>query len=69
MNDTNWARIHSTTEPHLAEIVRSVLEGEGIRCVIMDKRDKAYTVFGDIEVYVQRDNVVLAKRLIEKAKL
>lgn len=70
MNRTNWARVYSTTELYKAEILKSVLEDEGIQSVLVDKKDTVYGgSFGEIEIYVQRENVIRAKRAIEKKQL
>jgi hypothetical protein len=70
MNQSNWARVYSTPEDYKAEIIKSILEDEGIHCVVVDKKDTAYGgTFGEIEVYVQRESVIKAKHLIEKTAL
>lgn len=70
MNQSNWARVYTTEAVHKAGITRDILEEEGIRCVVVDKKDTAYAgVFGEIEIYVQRDNVIRAKHLIDKKAL
>ena len=70
MNQSNWARIYSTQAPHKAEIAKDVLEQEGIKCVVVDKQDTAYGgVFGEIEIYVQREDVIQAKHILGKREL
>jgi hypothetical protein len=63
MND-NWTSIFTTQYEHIAEIVKAVLEDNEIKCVIINKKDSAYH-FGEIEVYVNSDNVLRAKQLLK----
>jgi Zn-dependent membrane protease YugP len=70
MNQSNWARVYSTSELYKAEIIRNILDEEGIQCVIVDKKDTAYGgTFGEVEIYVQRENVIRSKHVIEKKEL
>ena len=70
MDPKNWARIYFTNQPYKAEIVKSVLEDDGIRAILIDKIDHAHGgAFGEVEVYVQRDNVIPAKHIIDKKEL
>ncbi len=64
----NWKKVYSNTYQHKVEIVQAVLKDNDIESVIMNKKDSAY-LFGDIELYVQSDNVMKAKQIIEKETL
>jgi len=64
----NWQRIYSNAYEHEVEIVKAILEDAGIRSVVMNKKDRAY-LFGEIELYVQADDVLKAKQIIEKESL
>ena len=66
MQTDNWAKIYTTTAAYKAEIAKDVLEQEDIQSVIVDKKDSAYGVFGEIELYVQRENVIKAKHILNK---
>lgn len=70
MSDSNWARVYTTTAPHKAEIAKEVLAQEGIKSVAIDKQDSAYGgVFGEIELYVLREDVIRARHLLTKKQL
>ncbi|MFN3556418.1 MAG: putative signal transducing protein [Bacteroidales bacterium] len=64
----NWLCIYTTQQEYKAEIVKGVLENEGIKCFSLSKKDYAYA-FGEIELYVSPDDVLPAKRIIEREKL
>lgn len=53
---------------HKVEIVQAVLKDAGIESVIMNKKDSAY-LFGELELYVQADDVLKAKQIINKESL
>ncbi len=55
--------IYSAGTPYLAELVRQMLENYDIQSYIINKQDSFYK-FGEIELYVNRDQVIRAKKLI-----
>ena len=67
MNE-NWQSIYSTQYEYKAEIIKAVLEENDIKCFVLSKKDSAY-LFGEIELYVSPDNVLRAKKIIERDKL
>ncbi len=64
----NWQKIYSNTQEHKVDIVQAVLKDSGINSVIMNKKDSAY-LFGELELYVQADDVLKAKQIINKELL
>ncbi len=56
-------RIYSVETVYLAELTRQMLADYDIVSFIINKRDSFYK-FGEIEIYVNRDNVIRAKKLI-----
>lgn len=57
--------IYSTGLPYVAELVRQMLSDHNILSFIVNKQDSAYK-FGDVELYVNRDDVIRAKMLIRE---
>ncbi len=57
--------VYNTNQAYLAEIIKEYLADNGIIAFTIDKRDSSY-LFGDIEVYVETDDVMRAKLLINK---
>ena len=55
--------IYSVETPYLADLVRQMLEDHDIPSFIINKQDSFYK-FGEIELYVNRDHVIRAKKLI-----
>jgi hypothetical protein len=67
MNE-NWQVIYGTQQEYKAEIVKAVLEDNGIKCFSLSKKDSAY-LFGEIELYVGYDDILRARQIIEREKL
>ena len=57
--------IYGTDKPYFAELIRQMLSDNDIRSFIVNKQDSAYK-FGEIELYVYRDDVIRAKKLIQE---
>lgn len=57
--------VFSTERIHIAEIVKNMLWDNGIPAFYINKRDSLYH-FGEIDLYVTRDDVIKAKSLISK---
>ena len=57
--------VHTTNQAYLAEILMQYLNDNDIVAFTIDKRDSNYH-FGDIELYVDKDDVIKAKVLINK---
>ncbi len=59
--------VFRTTEDHLARLIVMKLEEEGIQVFYINKKDSSYNNFGQIELYVERDDVIRARYLIDKS--
>ncbi len=66
--EANWQKVYSSSFEHKLEIAQAVLEDEGIRSVVINKKDSFY-LFGELELYVHADHVLKAKQIIKKESL
>jgi hypothetical protein len=57
--------IYGSDKPYLAELIRQMLSDHEIVSFIVNKQDSIYK-FGEIEIYVNRDDVIMAKKLIQE---
>ncbi len=64
----NWQKIYSSSWEHKLKILQAVLKEQGIQSVIMNKKDSAY-LFGEIELYVQANDVLKSKQIIKDESL
>ncbi len=67
----NWIKIYSTSQLHKAEIVRAVLKDHDISTTEMNKMDSMHIhlTVGEIEIFVDQENVIRATHLITKHDL
>jgi len=63
-----WINIISVGQQYIAEMAKDILYQEGIASVIVNKQDSTY-LFGDIEIYVDREYAIRAKHILEKANI
>ena len=64
----DWKCVFTTRYEYIAEIVKAVMENNGVKCFSVSKKDSAY-LFGEIELYVAPDDVIKAKQIIKKESL
>jgi len=65
--DSHWEVVFSTDHLYKAEIIRGMLEEEGIQAVVVNKQDSSYIAFGEIDLLVPREEVLNAKQIMERA--
>jgi len=64
----NWQLIYSSSLQYKVELVKAVLQDSGIESVLVNKKDSSYH-FGEIELFVQLDDVLRSKQIINREKL
>ncbi|MFT4677995.1 MAG: hypothetical protein ACI84C_000654 [Flavobacteriales bacterium] len=62
----DWAVVYTTNAETHAELMRQMLVSNDILVLMLNKKDSLYH-FGEIELSVKGENVIAARRLIEKA--
>lgn len=62
----NWEMVFRTDSPVTADIIRDMLDVNGVNAVIMNKQDSAYKVLGYFEVMVPEAEAEKAKQLLEE---
>ena len=66
MND-NWKPVFESSTDHICQTLKSMLEQNGIKTIVLNKKDSMVHSIGTVELYVQKDDVILAKHLIESS--
>ncbi len=64
--EKDWVKVYGFRDMYLAEIARQVLSDKGILAIVINKQDSNYLSFGDIEIYVQRDDILRAKAILNE---
>ncbi len=63
--NSDLVHIYSSVQPYLAELIKQMLSDHNIQSFIVNKQDSAYK-FGEIELFVNRDDIIRAKLLIQE---
>ena len=63
--EKDWVLIFSSITMHEVYMNKIYLEENGIEAVIINKQDSVYQSFGEIELYVNRNDVIKAKQLLQ----
>jgi hypothetical protein len=63
--NSDLVHIYSSGQVYQAELVKQMLTDHNIVAFLVNKQDSAYK-FGEIEVFVGRDDVIRAKMLIRE---
>ena len=61
--EKNWVKIRTYSKAIEAEIVKQMLEENGVAAVLLNKQDSSY-LFGMIELYVNQEDEAIAQVLI-----
>lgn len=64
--EPNWECIYTSSYLHAAELFKAILEENNILSIIINNQDSFYKTIGVVELYVERDNVIAAKRIINE---
>lgn len=68
MNE-HWVKVYSSNKPHEVSIASAVLADNNIESHEINKIDSAYNAIGEIELYVEDKNEVLANFIIKQNSL
>ncbi|MEX0966217.1 MAG: CPBP family glutamic-type intramembrane protease [Bacteroidia bacterium] len=61
--EPNWIKIYSVNQVYEAEILVGALENEGIKAIVVNKKDSSYQ-FGDAEIYCHEEDADKALGII-----
>jgi hypothetical protein len=64
----NKKLVYTTTQDHMAVLIKGKIEAEGITVLTLNQKDSAYTVFGSIELYVATEDEERAKEIIAEGQ-
>lgn len=65
--EKDWIPIYTTASQFQAELIRGMLQENGIESVIINRKDTTYGIFGDISLYVFKDQAEAAGTLLRDA--
>ncbi len=59
-----WIKIIETNDRFKGELIAAKLRESNIVCQLIDKKDSMYVMLGQVELYVQPEDVEQAKQII-----
>lgn len=66
--EADWVKVHSSTNRFRVQFLQSLLMDNGIQAVLLDQQDTFYTSIGEVHLYVERDDAMKARNLIDKSQ-
>ena len=63
--EKSWTKIFSSPNLQKTELIKSLLAHNGIQSIIVNQQDSFYR-FGDIELFVNRNDVIKATFVLKK---
>lgn len=65
--ERDWVSVDSYSFTALAEIKKVLLISEGIQAIVINQQSSPHLI-GDVDLYVHRDDVIQAKRILDEHK-
>lgn len=66
--EADWVKVFSSTDRFRVQFFKSLLVEHGIQAVLLDQQDTFYTSIGEVHLYVERDDAMKARNLIQRAQ-
>lgn len=63
--EKDFVLVYRTSVPFQAEIARDVLTDNEINCVVLNQQDSVIPSFGEVEVYVHKNNLEQALEVLK----
>lgn len=58
--ERDWIKVFTSTNFYQAEIIKQMLESHDMESVLLNRQDSSHKTFGEIEVYVHREDFAQA---------
>ncbi len=66
--EKGWTKVFSASDEYLASIAKDLLENNEIEAVVINRKDSAYVIWGEAEVYVRDENESEATEILNELK-
>jgi hypothetical protein len=67
--EKDWFMVFQTEQLYLAEIAKQILYDSDIEVIVINKKDSTYLSFGELELYVHKNNLEIAIDLLKDLKI
>lgn len=65
--ESGWKKVYSGNDAFKAQLLKEKIEAAAIPCVLMDKKDSAYVMIGEVELYVKEQYFLKALNIIQNS--
>lgn len=65
--EKDWKLIYTVNQAYQAELIRQILEEQGITAVVRNNRDSSYLSFGSFEIYCSGKDADAAAEIVKTA--
>ena len=62
----DWVLVYTTFKVYRMRIIRGILDGEGVDNASINKRETISNMQGEVELYVHKEDVEKAKKIINE---
>jgi len=66
--EQDWELVFFTGEDYKAAIAKELLEENDVHAVVLNRKDSVYQTFGDIEIYVSKEDEQKAGLILKQLK-
>ncbi|MFB6306400.1 MAG: putative signal transducing protein [Flavobacteriales bacterium] len=60
-----WVNVHTSNDTFHIQLLKSVLENNGVKAIILDKKDSFYKI-GHTQLYVTENDLIRARTIISQ---
>ena len=61
----DWEKIYESSDSFRVNMLANTLESHDIKAIVVNKKDSAYNNFGNCELHVAREQVILALNILK----
>ena len=64
--EKGWTSVFCSSDEYLVAIAKDLLENSGIESVVINRKDSAYVILGEAELYVTDQNEIQAREILKQ---
>jgi hypothetical protein len=66
--EKGWSNIFNSADEYLISIAKDLLQDNGIESVVINHKDSAYVMWGELELYVREENERQSMEILKQLK-
>ena len=64
--EKGWTSVFSSSDEYIVSIAKDLLDNNGVESVVINRKDSAYVIWGEAEVYVTDQNETQAREILKQ---